>query len=364
MSDIIVGAADAVTGSLLATAVEPAAGTSGEGAAGTCLNCRAEVVGNHCHQCGQPAHVHRTLAAFGHEFLHGVFHFEGKIWRTLPMLAWHPGELTRRYIHGERARFVSPLALFLFSIFLLFAVFGSVTHVPDINIDGKPKSAAEAKADISKERKAAEAQLATLQQQRAKLLSARESTEDVDGEIVGAKAELKGWATAGAAASNEWNFGSDRSGKAFAADTGWKALDDAVAQANKNPTLILYKIKSSAYKFSWALIPISVPFLWLLFFWRRDLPLYDHTVFVTYSLCFMTLWAVILALLSLIGLPSGLIVAAACGAPVFHLYRQMQGAYLLGPRGAIVRTSMLLLFIMLLIVPLFAALLLLLGILG
>ena len=62
------------------------------------------------------------LRAFFHDLLHGVLHFEGKIWRTLPMLAWRPGELTRRYIDGERASFVSPIALFLFSVFLMFAV--------------------------------------------------------------------------------------------------------------------------------------------------------------------------------------------------------------------------------------------------
>jgi hypothetical protein len=37
-----------------------------------------------------------------------------------------PGQLTRRYIEGERARFVSPVALFLFSVFLMFAVFSSI----------------------------------------------------------------------------------------------------------------------------------------------------------------------------------------------------------------------------------------------
>ena len=79
--------------------------------------------GPYCHQCGQPAHVHRSLAAFWHDLAHGVLHFDGKIWRTLPLLAWRPGELTRRYIEGERARFVSPMALFLFSVFLMFAVF-------------------------------------------------------------------------------------------------------------------------------------------------------------------------------------------------------------------------------------------------
>ena len=65
----------------------------------------------------------------GTTFLHGVLHFEGKIWHTLPMLAWRPGELTRRYIDGERAKFVSPMALFLFSIFLMFAV-ASFTRKP------------------------------------------------------------------------------------------------------------------------------------------------------------------------------------------------------------------------------------------
>ena len=39
-------------------------------------------------RCGQAAHIHKTLGAFFNDLLHGVFHFEGKIWRTLPLLAW------------------------------------------------------------------------------------------------------------------------------------------------------------------------------------------------------------------------------------------------------------------------------------
>lgn len=81
------------------------------------------LAGEFCHCCGQKAHVHRTLSAFWHDLLHGVLHFEGKIWRTLPLLGWKPGDLTLRYIEGERARFVSPVALFLFTVFLMFAVF-------------------------------------------------------------------------------------------------------------------------------------------------------------------------------------------------------------------------------------------------
>ena len=98
----------------------------GHFAEGTCLNCGTQLMGAHCHACGQKAHLHRTLGAFMHDLLHGALHFEGKTWKTLPMLAFRPGQLTRRYIEGERARFVSPMALFLFSIFLMFAVFQAV----------------------------------------------------------------------------------------------------------------------------------------------------------------------------------------------------------------------------------------------
>ena len=111
---------EAVTGGLAGRAVEPQAGEGRKGG-GRCLNCGTQLIGAHCHQCGQAAHVHRSLHAWWHDFMHSVLHLEGKMWRTLPMLAWHPGELTRRYIAGERARFVSPLALFLFSVFIMFA---------------------------------------------------------------------------------------------------------------------------------------------------------------------------------------------------------------------------------------------------
>ena len=117
---------EAVTGGLLARAVEPQAGEAGADGhthERNCLNCGTPLIGDYCarlrpegacppHASGLHARLRRTAC----------MHFEGKIWRTLPMLAWRPGELTRRYIAGERARFVSPVALFLFTVFLMFAV--------------------------------------------------------------------------------------------------------------------------------------------------------------------------------------------------------------------------------------------------
>src|SRR4051794_34141504 len=127
--------ADAVTGGLLGRVVEPRAGegtASGHTHEKNCLNCVTPLVGSYCYTCGQHAHIHRTLRAFAQDLLTGTLNFEGKTFKTLPLLAWRPGDLTRRYINGQRARFVSPLALFLFSVFLLFAVLQLVSG-PQIN---------------------------------------------------------------------------------------------------------------------------------------------------------------------------------------------------------------------------------------
>ena len=67
-----------------------------------CLDCGAALLGPHCSICGQKARVHRNMMAIGHDMAHGILHLEGKFWRTLPELALRPGELTRRYIEGQR----------------------------------------------------------------------------------------------------------------------------------------------------------------------------------------------------------------------------------------------------------------------
>ena len=133
-------AGDLATGTLIGHALDgPGAAAHADAHGhGRCLNCQATLHGEFCHACGQSAHLHRTLWSIGHEVLHGVYHFEGKIWSTLPLLFWKPGSLTRRYIAGERAKFVSPFALFLFSVFLMVATFETVGG-PFFGADGDTK---------------------------------------------------------------------------------------------------------------------------------------------------------------------------------------------------------------------------------
>ena len=107
--------------------------------AAVCANCAARLVGAYCHACGQSAHVHRSLWHMLEEGLHGVLHFDTKSWRTLPLLIGRPGLLTRRYIDGQRLRYVSPLALFLFTVFLMFFVVAQVGEpLDDITLSSAP----------------------------------------------------------------------------------------------------------------------------------------------------------------------------------------------------------------------------------
>ena len=132
MSEAGDGIGSLATGALWARTFESKAGAHEEHVGGACPNCGVERIGAYCHGCGQPGHLHKNIMGLVHDIAHGVFHFDGKMWRTLPMLVWRPGELTRRYVDGERAKFVSPMALFLFSVFLMFAVVSNLAapHAP------------------------------------------------------------------------------------------------------------------------------------------------------------------------------------------------------------------------------------------
>jgi hypothetical protein len=81
--------------------------------------------------------------------------------------------------------------------------------------------------------------------------------------------------------------------------------------------------------------------VWLLFPFNRRFRLYDHTVFVTYSLCFMML---LLATASVVGLVASSIAGFAFFVPPFHMYRQLKGTYGLSRGGALWRTGLLTIF--------------------
>ncbi len=369
------GIGEAVTGGMLARTAEPEAGEETRPGEGNCLNCGAELTGPYCRMCGQKGHLHRTISAIGHDLVHGILHLDGKFWRTLPLLAWRPGDLTRRYVHGERARFVSPLGMFLFAIFLMFAVL----QIYGLSLSNIDLSASSPRAGIDQASASVESSLADLRERRAGLerRAARERAAPA-GERPAAE---PGRSTAERIAATDARIAEVERGQAALRaataelsdlrldggtgmpPTGWKRLDKGLQKINENPGLALYKLQANGYKFSWLLIPLSVPFVWLLFFWTRRFRFYDHTVFVTYSLAFMSLLAVALTVLGFAGVSIAIIGTAGVFVPPIHMYRQLKQAYGLGWFGASVRTFLLLNFC-LITASLFFVLLLGIGALG
>ena len=325
------------TASIVPSPVALHAGARGSLAGALCLNCGTRLVGAHCHACGQSAHVHRTVGAIGHEIAHGVFHVEGKVGRTLPMLVLRPGELTRRYIDGERARFLSPLALFLFMMFLLFATISWVGG--EMGAELPPQRSAEQRARAGQELARAQADLAQAERERAGAIPGRHSPASLDTRI----AALRATTAALAAAQSTAGSGPD-SDPLPDLHTGWHALDHGVEKAKANPGLAIYKLQSSAYKYSWLLVPLSTPVVALLFLWRRRFGLYDHAIFVTYSLAFMLVLVTTLTLASAAGVAGGWTTNAAFAVPPLHMYRQLRGTYALGRWSAAWRMTALICF--------------------
>ncbi|WP_375289880.1 DUF3667 domain-containing protein [Qipengyuania sp.] len=315
-----------------------------------CLNCNTQLLGPHCHECGQPAHLHRTLGALWHDIAHGVLHMEGKTWRTLPMLAWKPGELTRRYVHGERAKFVSPMALFLFSVFLMFGVFQAVGIGPPTDIttgEGVQHSMEELRLEALERRDSVRDELRTMPKDDPDRQETEKELREIDEALEGFAIAKDSIANASPYAPNNFK-------------TGVPFLDHGIEKWNRNPGLMLYKLQSNSYKFSWLLIPLSLPFVWLLFVWKRGVKVYDHAIFITYSLAFMSLLFVVLSLLGAAGVSATILATAGTMIPLYHIYRHLRGAYGLRRLSTVWRLLVLLVFITV-ILTLFLNILLLLG---
>jgi hypothetical protein len=336
----------------------------------SCANCGTTVAGAYCHACGQSAHVHRSLWHLVEEVLHGVLHFETKGWRTLPLLVARPGLLTRRYIDGQRTRYVSPLALFLFMVFLLFFVmsFSSVDHKPGAaaddragvmaeltqNVADSDEEVREAMQDLEKARKessdVASAETALAAAQAAQKMAQKALSDFGAAARSGASKPASVEPGAGAAAGSapapapdtdephdDWRAQLARQ----RIDTGHPKIDEIIRRQIRNPDLFLYKLKGTASKFSFLLIPISLPFLSLMFIFRRDVSVYDHAVFSLYSLAFMSLLFAVIGVLILTGTTAAVGLLMFVVPPV-HMFMQLRGTYGLGVFGALWRTVALL----------------------
>lgn len=380
----IEAAGDLITAGLVAKEVEGDKGRAGEENCGApCANCGTPVAASYCGHCGQKGHLHKSVLHLGEELIHGLLHFDTKGWRTLPLLVARPGELTRRYIDGQRTRFVSPLALFLFMMFFMFFVFSltmtsdggkkGVTTGPEATAKyieghkGKVEHAREVLAEAEERLKEAEQENASIEPARKAVEKARAKLAKREAGLKAAEAEAAAQAAqpgapAGLPASpatpaapvakkaddaesaikliaSESGIELDGKTKNFS-DIAW--IDKGIKHAVDNPELAMYKLKNAAYKYSFLLVPISMPFLWMMFFWRRGISMYDHAVFSLYSLSFMALLFTAVATLGYFGF-EGWAASLFAFVPPVHMFLQLRGTYALSRFGALWRTCFLLL---------------------
>jgi hypothetical protein len=249
------------------------------------------------------------------------------------MLILQPGALTRRYIAGERARFVSPLALFLFTVFLMFALYSWVG--PGDLAAGIGRGMSNTAPQIAKARVETQAQIAELERSRAATLAQNRSTAAIDARLASERNDLRMLQQIGGATS---------SSESIRINTKSQWVGAAIERIRENPGLVAYKVQSSAYKFSWALILLSTPFVALLFAWRRQFGLYDHAIFVTYSIAFMSLLVIVVEVALSLGISNGLFWTVAFLVPSVHMFAQLRGAYGLSIFSAAWRTLFLLAF--------------------
>lgn len=112
-----------------------------------CPNCAVPFPGarpRYCPECGQETTVKApTVAEFLQQFGGAYFATEGALWRTLKLLLFKPGELTRLYLAGRRKHYVLPLRLYLtisVLVLLLLRLSGSLqVDLKDPAADAAPR---------------------------------------------------------------------------------------------------------------------------------------------------------------------------------------------------------------------------------
>jgi hypothetical protein len=217
------------------------------------------------------------------------------------------------------------VALYLFTVFAMFAV---------LNFTGALNPSAESfKTELKEEIAADQKALAKLEVKRKDPATAKEDLAGLDRKIARRKKDI--------ADSQKIVTGQAlATGEIDPETPGW--VRPLIEDAAENPALLSLKIQEAASKYSWLLIPLSVPFLWMLFPFRRRHNLYDHTVFVTYSLSFMMMLVIAAGLLVAAGWTP--LAAFLFFVPPIHMYRHLKGAYQLGRFSAVIRTFLLVTF--------------------
>ena len=97
-----------------------------------CTNCRAELYGLFCSNCGQASKSRRgPIWTVSMELAQDTLSLDSKVLQSLFTLLLKPGRLTKQFLDGKRASVLPPVRLYLVISLLFFFVFEIPT--PDVS---------------------------------------------------------------------------------------------------------------------------------------------------------------------------------------------------------------------------------------
>ena len=93
-----------------------------------CPNCEDERPGAYCAHCGQNDRDYmRSAWLVAGDYFRDTFEVDSRVFRTLKLLFFKPGQLSVEFSRNRRARYLSPVRLFLFISFVHFGLLALLT---------------------------------------------------------------------------------------------------------------------------------------------------------------------------------------------------------------------------------------------
>ncbi len=340
-----------------------------------CSNCGTELAGAYCHTCGQLAeNFHKSIWHLFMEVLESFFHFDGRLWRTLPPLIYKPGELTHNFINGKRAYQVPPFRLFLVVLVIVFIAgqYGMAgqgdgsdpvsTGIVRTNVNGvsmgSEDAREQARQEIMNDSAMSEAEKrqaiaavngdwSTFGKDLARSIKEKSDTAQRERAAQG-RPTLPVGVTPAAKPENAVRTGNDaliidddaelKLGGAEKDERVQKWFNERIEAVQDDPKRFAMVLENWAHRVAVLALPVSALIMTLLFAFQRRFYVYDHLIFSMHSLSFQLLLLCVLWPLS--RWLGGGVWWLLWLSPV-HLFMHMRGTYQTSWWGTLLRMAVL-----------------------
>lgn len=289
-----------------------------------CLDCGESSEGKFCSHCGLKIHLSNSIAGYILEALPGIFGADKRFLQTIKLLAVNPGKLTRRFHEGKRKRYLSPMAMLVSSIFLLFTLPLLTQLVPvdeDIQLQEKLidlDNIRELDQLIEEEVDAIHKSTGEERESHIEDLAVNISSRNLLAKL-----------------NDVPEIPRSRHAKILMEveeeDETWidRRLTEMVEKFDQNPELMASTVRSNLIKYSWALIPLTLPILMFVMPGGvRDR--FKHALFAGYSLSFMLFLIALFQTFLAFRIEAIYLAVPALLFGLLHLFIQTKNSYRLG----------------------------------